>query len=185
MMETPILLNDLIEVFDDALEPHVCNNLIDLFESLPNDQEVIDNDKKPSFTQLNLTQLMKESDMHHYLINKTFKYKKKYYEMMDDRVFPEGHNFEYFRIKKYHNDGEDYFDTHVDVKDHESARRFLSFMFYLNTVDAGGETVFQGLTVQPKCGRLLVFPPLWMFPHKGCCPVSNDKYILTTYLHYR
>ena len=26
------------------------------------------------------------------------------------------------------------FDTHVDVQDHASARRFLSFMWYLNDV---------------------------------------------------
>ena len=31
-------------------------------------------------------------------------------------------------------------------------------------------------------GRLLMFPPYWMFQHVGNAPVSNDKYILSTYL---
>ena len=184
-MMKQLLLNDFIEIFDDVLEPHVCQGIINIFEACPDKHEVIDNDKKPSFTQLNFTDHFKDTDIHKYLIGKTFEYKKKYYELVDERVFPENHNFEYYRIKKYRNNGEDLFDTHVDVKDYESARRFLSFMFYLNDVETGGETIFEGLTIQPKCGRLVVFPPMWLFPHKGCCPVSNDKYILTTYLHYK
>lgn len=188
-MKNLILLNDLIQTYDDVIDPSVCEFLINVFESSKQHHETIDNDKKPSFTQLNLTEISKQSQdletAHKYLIAKTFEYKKLYYEYVNPNVFPEAHNFEYYRIKKYRNNGEDLFDTHVDVKDHESSRRFLSFLFYLNDVESGGETVFEGLTIQPKCGRLMIFPPLWMYPHKGCCPVSNDKYILTTYLHYK
>jgi prolyl 4-hydroxylase len=182
-------LNDFVEIYDNVLEPSQCQRLIEIFESLPNKQEVIDDDKRPSFTQLNLTENADVNEeiktLHNTLIAKTFEYRNLYYEFVDERVFPDKHNFEYFRIKKYRNNGEDLFDTHVDVRNHESARRFLSFMFYLNDVKQGGETVFEGLSITPKCGRLVVFPPLWLFPHKGCCPVSNDKYILTTYLHYK
>ena len=39
-------------------------------------------------------------------------------------------------------------------------------------------------TVQPKRGSILIFPPTWMYRHAGLPPVSNDKYILGTYLHY-
>ncbi len=182
-------MNDFVEIYDNVLEPSQCQRLIEIFESLPNKQEVIDDDKRPSFTQLNLTENADVNEeiktLHNTLIAKTFEYRNLYYEFVDERVFPDKHNFEYFRIKKYRNNGEDLFDTHVDVRNHESARRFLSFMFYLNDVKQGGETVFEGLSITPKCGRLVVFPPLWLFPHKGCCPVSNDKYILTTYLHYK
>jgi prolyl 4-hydroxylase len=188
--KTPkIFLNDFVEIYDNVLDPTQCQALINIFESLPEKQEVIDDDKRPSFTQLNLTENTTVSEdiksLHDILISKTFEYRNLYYEFVDERVFPDKHNFEYYRIKKYRNNGEDLFDTHVDVRNHESARRFLSFMFYLNDVEKGGETLFEGLTITPKCGRLVVFPPLWLFPHKGCCPVSNDKYILTTYLHYK
>ena len=33
-----------------------------------------------------------------------------------------------------------------------------------------------------RIGRLVVFPPYWMFQHEGRPPVSGDKYILSTYL---
>lgn len=187
--KTTIQLNDLIQIYDDALEPELCQLLIQAFNDNPNSQEVIDNDKKPSFTQLNLTELTNSNErlklIQNLVLKKLFDYKKEYYEFVSDRVFPQENSFEYFRIKKYNNDGNDLFDTHVDVMDAGSAKRFISFLFYLNDVEQGGETVFEGLTIQPKCGRLIVFPPLWMFPHKGCIPVSNEKYILTTYLHYK
>jgi len=184
-----ILLTDLIEVYDNVLDLKTCKSLIGAFESDTENHEIIDEDKKPSFTQFNLTQNLGDTpefkNLHDHIIMKTFEYKKNYYDHVDERVFPESHNFEYYRIKKYRNNGEDLFDTHVDIKDHESSRRFLSFLFYLNTVKTGGETIFEGMTINPKAGRLVIFPPMWMFPHKGCCPISNDKYILTTYLHYK
>lgn len=184
-----IQMNDFIQTYDDALEPETCKFLIDVFENCPNHQEVIDNDKKPSFTQFNLTENRNISDevekVHQHIISKLIEYRNRYYEYVDSRVFPEKHNYEQFRIKRYNNDGNDLFDTHVDVMDHASARRFLSYLFYLNDVSEGGETVFQGLTTLPKCGRLLMFPPLWTFPHRGNAPRSNPKYILTAYLHYR
>jgi hypothetical protein len=58
-------------------------------------------------------------------------------------------------------------------------------MWYLNDVETGGETVFKDLIIQPKKGTLLIFPPLWMFPHKGNAPIGESKYIMSTYLHYK
>ena len=51
-------------------------------------------------------------------------------------------------------------------------------------VDNGGETVFSDLKIVPKKGNLLVFPPLWMFPHRGNPPISGPKYIMSGYLEY-
>lgn len=188
MKTKTIQLNDLIQIYDDALEPELCQLIIQAFEDNTNSHEVIDIDKKPSFTQLNLTELTNNSErlkiIQNQILFKILHYKKEYYEFISDKVFPQKNRFEYLRIKKYKNDGNDLFDTHVDVMDQGTSQRFLSFLFYLNDVEQGGETLFEGLTIQPKCGRLIMFPPLWMFPHKGCIPVSNEKYILTTYLHY-
>lgn len=182
-------LNDLIKVYDNALESSVCDFLVNFFETNKDKQELVQNDRKPNFTQLNLTENCKISpevdNVHNFLISKVFEYKKKYYEFIDDRCFPETHNFEQFRIKKYDPGGDDLFDTHVDVLDYNTARRFLSFLFYLNNVDDGGETVFTNLKIKPKMGSLLVFPPMWMFPHRGEPPISNTKYIMSVYLHYR
>ena len=182
-------LSDLIRVYDNSLETEVCEKLIDIFESLKDKQERIDNERKPNFTQLNLTEIHQETEeinnIHQILIRKTLEYKKDYYAFVDERCFPQSNAFEQFRIKRYLNDGNDAFDCHVDVIDHPSARRFLSFFWYLNTVDEGGETVFDDLVIKPEAGKLIVFPPLWMFPHYGKAPISNNKYIISTYLHYK
>jgi hypothetical protein len=182
-------LNDLIQVYDNALEPEVCDFLIQFFEGQQQLQEKIENDYKPNFTQTNLTENCNISRdvnlIHNEIIKKAFAYRDKYYEFVDKRVFPESHAFEQFRIKKYNPKGGDMFDTHVDVKDYASSRRYLSYLWYLNDVDEGGNTVFTGLSIQPKKGKLVMFPPLWMFPHKGEPPMSGPKYILTGYLHYK
>jgi hypothetical protein len=59
-------------------------------------------------------------------------------------------------------------------------------MWYLNDVEEGGSTEFTEfeLEIQPKVGSLLIFPPFWMFPHKGNLLKTGKKYLLSTYLHY-
>ena len=182
-------LNDFIHIYENALESNICDFLISLFDQVPDKQERHDNDGKPNFTQFNFTEnrdLTPEVEqVHNHVIKNVFTYRDKYYEFVDTRVFPKDHAFEQFRIKKYNPGGEDRFDTHVDVLDYLSARRFLSFMWYLNDVETGGETVFKDLIIKPKKGTLLVFPPLWMFPHKGNPPITDSKYIMSTYLHYK
>ena len=184
-----VLLSDLIQVHNNALEPEICDSLISIYESLSDRHERYDEDKKPSFTQLNLTQSVELSPdihrIHTHLIQKTYQYRDMYYEYIDKRVFPDSHAFEQFRIKKYNPGGDDMFDTHVDVVDHTTARRFLSFFWYLNDVEVGGQTVFSDLTIDPRRGKLVVFPPLWTYPHRGDPPVSSPKYIISTYLHYK
>lgn len=183
-----VLLNDLVRVHENVLNKNECRLLIDTFESAK-DLESINNNGTPKFTQYNLTKNIKSHNnqiqyLHNKLVKIVVSHRDSYYKYIDKRCFPEKHAFEQFRIKKYRNDNEDRFDTHVDVTDHESARRFLSFFWYLNTVDEGGETVFDELTIKPKMGSMVVFPPLWMFPHRGNKPISGEKYLLSTYLHY-
>jgi hypothetical protein len=180
---------DFIHLYEECLDPNICQFLINLFEENADKHERYDNEGKPNFTQFNLTENYTMNDdvnsVHTYLIEKTIEYRDIYYQFIDGRVFPQEHAFEQFRIKKYNSDGIDQFDTHVDVLDHQSAKRYLSFTWYLNDVNEGGATIFKDLKIVPKTGSLLMFPPLWMFPHKGEPPISNPKYILTTYLHYK
>ena len=178
-------LKKLIQVHENSLSHELCDELIDYFNSNENNHERLDNDGYPNFTQLNLTRNIKQCEsLHNTLIKKTLEYKEKYYEYVSKEVFPKSHGFEEIRIKKYNVGGNDRFDTHVDVTDYNSSRRFLSFFWYLNDVDRGGETEFIDISITPKKGSLVIFPPLWMFPHKGNSPISGEKYLLSTYLHY-
>lgn len=182
-------LNDFIHIYENALEPDICDFLISFFEHEDDKHERHENEGKPNFTQLNLTKNKNLSTevgkVHNHIIKQIFEYRDKYYEFVDKRVFPEEHSLEQFRIKKYNVGGDDRFDTHVDVVDHATSRRFLSFMWYLNDVESGGRTIFKDLIIHPKKGTMIIFPPLWMYPHSGESPISGPKYIMSAYLHYK
>ena len=86
-------------------------------------------------------------------------------------------------MKRYRPAVDERFQLHFDSVDH-LANRYLVFLWYLNDVERGGATRFPdlGLEVAARAGRLLIFPPYWMYQHEGLPPVSGDKYILSTYL---
>ena len=74
-------------------------------------------------------------------------------------------------------------DFHNDYKN--KRYRVVTYLWYLNTVEEGGETEFWGThTIKPETGKLLLFPASWTFPHRGKIPLSHDKYIITGWLYY-
>jgi hypothetical protein len=181
-------LLDLIHVYPNCLDENVCEFLVNLFDSNTDYHLRVDNNKLPNFTQLNLTEVHQTDqtleNIHNFIVQKIIEYRDQYYEYVDQRVFPTSHAFEQLVLKKYNCDGIDEFNTHVDVVDHESSKRYLCFILYLNDVDEGGKTIFKDYSITPKKGSLVVFPPLWMYPYKEEPPISGPKYLLTTYLHY-
>ena len=105
-----------------------------------------------------------------------------------DIHFPPVIDMENIRIKKYMPNDEDQFKVHVDVVRSmgDSAKRFLVYILYLNDVETGGHTYFPkcDISVKPRAGRLLMFPPFWTNPHAGLKPASGPKYVMMSYLHY-
>lgn len=67
-----------------------------------------------------------------------------------------------FRMKRYIDDGTEHHAYHADSGQEAACapRRVLAILIYFNSVHLGGETVFlqQGKKVEPKCGRVLMFP---------------------------
>jgi prolyl 4-hydroxylase len=88
-----------------------------------------------------------------------------------------------FVMKRYRPGQNEQFQLHFDAINFV-ANRYLVMMWYLNDVEVGGETEFPQLNtkIQARTGRLLMFPPYWMYQHQGLPPASGDKYILSTYL---
>ncbi len=86
-------------------------------------------------------------------------------------------------LKRYQAGANERFQIHFDSLN-EVSNRYLVLLWYLNDVDAGGETVFPDTEriIRPAAGRLLIFPPYWMYQHAGRAPTSGPKYILSTYL---
>jgi hypothetical protein len=60
-------------------------------------------------------------------------------------------------------------------------------MYYLNDVTKGGETEFyyQKCFISPQTGRLVIAPAGFTHTHKGHIPLSEDKYILTSWVLFQ
>lgn len=175
-------------VKENSLSSEMCDTVIETFNNNKDLHERYDSNKRPNFTQLNFTQHRhRNPDLHDMLGKAALQAIAEYKFDIDETFFwPRKYAFEHFRIKHYRNDGYDQFDTHVDAATHETSKRFFAFFWYLNDVEEGGETEFTKfpLKIKPKKGTLFMFPPLWMYPHRGNPPISNDKYLLSSYLHY-
>lgn len=181
---------DYIVPVAKALPSEVCKSLIEKFDG-KSDSHVIRDSDFQKFSELNLSQ---DSDFQEECntIQASASYLMDFYKKeLKVKYFPTSYRFEEFRMKKYETDNQQQFDWHVDVGDYPSARRFMVCFFYLNTVEKGGETLFDwgestadAAIVTPEQGKAVLFPPFWTHPHKGCKPKSEAKYIVSTYAHF-
>ena len=79
----------------------------------------------------------------------------------------------------------DYYHWHVDSGPGEFSKRQLVAIWYLNEApESGGETEFfhQKVSIKPKTGMLLLFPPFWTHLHRGTVVQNGVKYIATTWV---
>lgn len=175
-------LGDLIKVWDNVIDPSTCRKIIQVFDTSRPFLEHHDTSGY-KFTQLNLNN-SPDAPLASVFIKSILPYYEQYFNETGFRQYVKLDNHEAVRIKKYQKGSTDQFKTHVDVVDAESAKRYLIAILYLN--DNDGYTTFEGLgkAVAPKAGRLVMFPPMWMFPHSGLPPTNDDKYIMMSSLHY-
>ena len=89
-----------------------------------------------------------------------------------------------FMIQKYDKQKGRYI-YHDDGLIEQKKSRVITFLWYLNDVVQGGETEFFGGSsrIIPEAGKLLLFPAVWCYPHRGNIPVSSSKYIITGWLY--
>ena len=183
-------LVDYVKTYNGLVTPEFCKTVIRTFEK--SDSQYIDREQRPSFTELNISQRFIAKDpnwlnIQEELTNSFIDAVELYMNDLDlGPDFPAKYAFEEHRLKMYKNNNHDQFKDHVDVGDYNSARRFLVCFLYLNTVSKGGETNFPKLnhSVSPECAKILLFPATWQWRHAGLPPVSENKYIVGTYLHY-
>ena len=196
-------LVDLIRVYDNALDDYTCAYLIEHFEKSKRRHKKVSRNRTPNFTEYNLTRNVWREDrrtkkVYNDLLNKIDIHAQEYFNFVNHHfkylfpddivysrtVFPAYYGIEKFRIKRDNVGVNEAFNTHVDSMNLITCPRFISFLWYLNDVEEGGQTLFHGKEVKPKKGRLVIFPPLWLFPHMGTEPISNTKYIMSSYLTY-
>ncbi|MEO6967197.1 MAG: 2OG-Fe(II) oxygenase [Rhodanobacteraceae bacterium] len=177
-----------VQCFDNALEVDFCQRMIESFDHLSrfhtrSARGVMAQLGKSAWTELNVTKLADPS-FDAYFRERALHYLAVYNEQVALTIpVPLRSRLENFRIKRYSAEASDQFQPHFDALDY-SSNRYMVFIWYLNDVQDGGETEFcdLGLRIQARAGRLLMFPPYWMFQHAGLPPRSNDKYIISTYL---
>ena len=177
-----------VQTFDAALEPGLCGHLIESFDRLGryqarNGRGVIGELADSGWTELNVSKVA-EAGFDDFFRQQALRYLALYNERLGLTLpIPARTRLENLRIKRYSVEGGDQFQPHFDALDYTS-NRYLVFLWYLNDVAQGGETEFVdlGLRVEARAGRLLMFPPYWMYQHAGLPPLSNDKYIISTYL---
>lgn len=176
-------LKDYVRVYDDILTKEECDNIIARFDK----DNTLESVESPlfKFTQLNVNKTPGWEDIADMYAKLAFSGAMQYFNDVEVPIVPQLEGFEEIRIKRYRPDENERFDQHVDVSDYKSSRRFLVMFCYLSDCD-GGETVFPtiDLEIKPKAGRVLMFPPLWLFPHVAKPPIGSSKYIMGTYLHY-
>ena len=192
-------MDKYIKIYDDVIDADSCNLLIGKFESAEEDQyeeiRQAERDKAIAFTQINLANSADWTSVQNGMLEVFQDYIMHYINdcNIQPKQWPTTYGYEAIRIKRYLDNDYDRFDSHVDVMNSETSKRFLAFFVYLNDVDEGGETEFVQLTkpgthiplkIKAQQGRLLMFPPQWMYYHAGLKPVSNPKYLIHSYCHY-
>ena len=85
----------------------------------------------------------------------------------------------------YYKAGDGKYDTHTDWST-KTPRQF-SAVLYLNDVEDGGETYFHSfdLAVEPRAGRLILFPANYVYAHQARPPKSGDKFVMVTWFSER
>jgi hypothetical protein len=175
----------------NALSKETCKGIIDLFESLPQHKGVtgggLNTNIKRTFEVKIEGNVWKEYD--DILCKSLYRAVDDYsiqlikncnnYTLTDKTLTDSG-----YQIQKYIKyDG--FYKWHSDEKiNNEKSARTITFLWYLNDIEEGGETYFYNGKVKPEAGKLILFPATWTYNHKGNMPKSHDKYIITGWISY-
>jgi hypothetical protein len=78
------------------------------------------------------------------------------------------------------------FKWHFDAFGPGGWDRQLAVIIYLNSVAVGGETCFhrQNMQIKPVAGDAIFFPTFWTHLHCGQIPISEDKYVISSFLRF-
>lgn len=180
-------LTHYIRSYENALPADFCDRVLQYFEAASDQQQrngysVRSGLSESSWLERDLSGI-KEFNFRNIVLNCVRHYKAVYEKDCGIRpALPEPPTLAPLIVKRYDPGGTDRFQPHFDAIG-PVANRYLVFLWYLNDVQQGGETEFVDLGIKSPAikGKLLMFPPYWMYRHAGLPPVSNPKYILSTY----
>ena len=165
-----------LKIYDNALSDDFCDDLISVFDS---SEPLEVKDEKYDILEYNYTLHHKEEDVHARLMEHTAQLYKHYLEDLGTTNMINVSGFEELKIKKF-----GFHDLHIEAVDHASAIRAVGFMFFLNDSTGNVDWPLQYMGVEPKKGRVIIYPVSWEYPNRHHKSVESDKYMLETFLHF-
>jgi prolyl 4-hydroxylase len=181
-------LRQLVKTYDTDLDPGLCDQLVGAFQASRAQHERNGRGhraglERSACTELNVTRAGDAQLLRLFRSKVDLALARYNREVPLTLALPSSPKTADLILKQYRAGTGEAFQVHFDSI-YEVSNRYLVFLWYLNDVTEGGETEFPdlGLRIEARRGRLLMFPPYWMFQHAGLPPRSGDKYILSTYL---
>ena len=198
--QSPINSKDtFIGVFDNVLEPHVCESIITEFDDAikvtafappgspygsenhlskaPGEEETR-NGRRDIRLYAELFSSRIVGTVNGAMQEPLRLYGDRYHSI---QLLKDGINSTSVKLQKTEPRG-GFHDWHCEVTARINSHRCLVWMLYLNDLPEGeGETEFQwqGVKLTPKAGTLVFWPPYWTHPHRGNPPYTKTKYIAT------
>ena len=197
MKEKTVNIENFIGIYDNYITKEECNKAIKLFE----DQDKFNNTLNRTVSEKAST-LQKQDQQFFATINNldiwwedlksmklNFDISFKHYVQNTGAKDAYGIPFFFTQLKIQKTlPTEGYHIWHLEHgKGFEIEPRAFVFSIYLNDVEEGGETEFLNFSkrVKPKAGRIIIWPAGFPYVHRGNPPLSNEKYMLTSWMLVR
>jgi len=193
-------LEDFILVKDNVFTKEFCQELVDFFENNPQYRHKGEmagglNTEVKDTTDLNLFNYPELMERYgDFVLSKFNEVVSEYAESLPFQnkfdapsvLFYENSEYTTCQIQKYDKGVGHYNAFHFETDNASNCCRVFVFILYLNDVEEGGETeiLYSRTKTKPKTGRVICHPATFPFVHNGHTPISDDKYILTTWLNY-
>jgi hypothetical protein len=181
-------LNHYVRVYDGDLDGELCDQLVKSFEQSPafqraNGRGIREGLEASAWTELNVSKVADKALLQLFRRKIELALSLYNHDIGLPIPVPSSPKVADLILKRYRAGRAEEFQLHFDSL-HAVSNRYLVFLWYLNDLASGGATEFPSLDfrVSAQRGRLLIFPPYWMYQHRGEPAISNDKYILSTYL---
>lgn len=190
-----------IGIFEDALPPEWCSNIINQFEQIDTDKWNRNEELNKNSDQYSSYKLEKD-DIRSNIWN--LKNSKEVFENLNQNLSKCWGNYiiENEVIKSYYGyekisftgymiqktpPGKGFHSWHTEwFHTLDSIDRVAVWTAYLNDIKEGGETEFlyQHKRISPKTGTICIFPAFYTHVHRGNPPLKNTKYIITGWVEF-
>jgi len=203
-------MDNLIKIYNNAINPDICQFIIDKFENSQNLVEGMSGGgvKKSIKSSTDLMihdEQYKDGDweyIYNYLMENLLSHLVDYLEHNDFPVlssnfsskssavrtaqtcFMSGNNGNpHIQMQRYVG-GEGYYAWHHENEGGNTSNRELFYIYYLNTLNTGGtEIKYNPQIIYPETGKLIMAPAYWTHKHRGNAPGDgNTKYIITGWI---